>query len=368
MLEALVLNPPKGRVKISRAELEALAGWPGSGGVAPNKGKGRRSRMSRRQQSYRAHVRKFLKSGRTMKAAAAAWRKNPWKDDPVGHARAAVRGWKRRGKKARVHPKQWHTRQTKKAHIRGRLPKSLRRYARRGIVRVTRKVAANIVTNPRRRRRSYRRNIVTNIVTNPRRRSISRNPFTDSFKALLNKDVLIEGATVAGGSLAAVALPNLVLNLGPVKNLGFTKYLREGWGSYLVSLLATGAVSGLAAKFVNQKVARGLLIGGIAGTVTRIALDLISKGAQTSPAAAKVAAAVTSPGASGLGGLGLGADVERSVEQAVEAELARQGISDYLVEGDMSGGMGDYLSVAEAENPSLGDPVYSEDGVFDVAM
>jgi hypothetical protein len=303
-----------------------------------------------------------------MKQAAAAWRKNPWKDDPVGHARAAVRGWKKRGKRARVHPKQWHTRQTKKAHIRGRLPKSLRRYTKRGIVHVTRKVAANIVTNPRRRR--SRRNIVTNIVTNPRRglRRISRNPFTDSFKALLNKDVLIEGATVAGGSLAAVALPNLVLNLGPVRNLGFTKYLREGWGSYLVSLLAAGAVSGLAAKFVNQKVARGLLIGGIAGTVTRIALDLISKGAQTSPAAAKVAAAVTSPGASGLGGLGLGADVERSVEQAVEAELARQGISDYLVEGDMSGGMRDYLSVSEAESPSLGDPVYAEDGVFDVAL
>lgn len=367
MLEALVLNPPRGRVKISKAELEALAGWPSTGGVAPNQGKGRKVRMSRRQQSYRAHVRKFLKSGRSMKQAAAAWRKNPWKDDPVGHARAAVRGWRKRGKRARVHPKAWSTRQTKKAHVRGKLPRGLRRYAKRGIVRVTRKVAANIATNPRRRRRT-RRNIVTNIVTNPRRglRRYSRNPFAASFKALLNKDVLIEGATVAGGSLAAVALPNVILNLDMVKKLEFTKYLREGWGSYLVSLLAAGAVSGLAAKFVNQKVARGLLIGGVAGTVTRIALDLIAKGAQTSPAVAKVASAVTAPGASGLAGLG--ADVERSVEQAVEAELARQGISDYLTESDLTGGMGDYLTAGEAESPALGDPVFSEDGVFDVAL
>ena len=101
MLEALVLNPPRGRVKVSRAELEALAGWPGSGGVAPNKGKGRKTRMSRKQQMYRSHVKKFLKAGKTMKAAAAAWRsgghrKNPWTDDPVGHARAAMKGWQKK--------------------------------------------------------------------------------------------------------------------------------------------------------------------------------------------------------------------------------------------------------------------------------
>ena len=365
MLEALVLNPPKGRVKISKAELEALAGWPSTGGVAPNKGKGRTSRMSRKQQSYRAHVKKFLKAGHSMKQAAAAWRKNPWKDDPAGHAAAAVKGWHKRGKKpVRIHRKSWTTKQTRKMHVKGRVPASLARYAR------SRRVAANIVTNPRRRR--ARRNIVTNIVTNPRRRSmrrnVSANPFTDSFKSLLKKDVLIEGATVAGGSLAAVALPNMVLNLGPIRNIGFTKYLREGWGSYLVSLLAAGAVSGVASYFKQPKLARGLLIGGIAGTVTRIALDLIAKGAKTSPAAAKVAAAVSTPGASGLGGLGLGADVEQAVEQAVEAELARQGISDYLVEGETGGGMQDYLSIAEAESPTMGDPVYSEDGVFDVAL
>jgi hypothetical protein len=335
--------------------------------------------MSRKQQAYRAHVRKFLKAGKTMKAAARAWkgaRRNPWTDDPVGHARAAMKGWQRkRHRKAHAHPKRWSTRQTRKAHIRGkRLTGSLVRYAKRGVKRV----AANIVTNPRRRRstrrRSYRRNIVTNIVTNPRRRSrrglsIRRNPFMDSFKSLLNKDTLIEGATIAGGSLAAVALPNLVLNLGPIKNIGFTKYLREGWGSYLVSLLAAGAVSGVAAKFGKPKLARGLLIGGIAGTVTRIALDLVAKAAPSSAMAAKVASAVSTPGASGLGGLGLGADVERAVESAVEAELARQGISDYLVEGDMGmGDVGDYLSVDEAASPTMGDPVFAEDGVFDVAM
>jgi hypothetical protein len=324
--------------------------------------------MSRKQQSYRALVKRVLKGGGTMKQAAAAWRKtgrNPWKDDPAGHAAAAVKGWHKRGKKpVRIHRKSWTTKQTRKMHVKGRVPASLARYAR------SRRVAANIVTNPRRRR--ARHNIVTNIVTNPRRRSMRRNivtnPFVDSFKALLKKDVLIEGATVAGGSLAAVALPNLVLNLGPIKNIGFTKYLREGWGSYLVSLLAAGAVSGAANYFKQPKLARGLLIGGIAGTVTRIALDLIAKTAKTSPAAAKVAAAVSTPGASGLGGLGLGADVEQAVEQAVEAELARQGISDYLVEGEGGAGMQDYLSMAEAESPTMGDPVYSEDGVFDVAL
>lgn len=326
--------------------------------------------MARKLSAYNLHVRKVLKAGGTMKQAAKTFkhRRNPWRDDPVGHAVAAAKGWRKRGKRAKFHPKKWTSRQRRKVHAR-RIPRALRR-ASRGYGRVKiaanprrrrsvrRNILTNILTNPR-RRRSVRRNILTN----PRRRSYRRNPgglstFKQTFKQLLNKDTLIEGATVTGGMLAAVALPNLVLNLGPVKNIQFLNFARQGWGSYLVSLLAAGAASGVAAYFGKQKIARSLLIGGVAGTVLRIVNDVV---VPRTPAA--VQSALKAPGASGM--LGLGAsDVERAVEDAVNAELARQGISDYLVASEVEG-MGDFLTAGDVASSGLGDegdvdPVFSD--------
>lgn len=332
--------------------------------------------MARRLSAYNIHCKRVLKSGGTMKQAAASWRgrrghrSNPWRDDPVGHSVAAVRGWRKRGKRAKASPKSWTTRQRRKAHVR-KLPKTLKRYAKRfGTVRV----AANPARRPARRR--VRRNILTNIMTNPRksvrrniltnsrRRQYRRNPgiggrLVGSFKQLLSKDTLIEGATITGGMLAAVAVPNILLNVGPVKGIAALNFARQGWGSYLVSLVAAGAAAATAGYFGKQKLARGLLIGGVAGTLGRIVYDVILP---RTPAG--VASALKAPGASGL--MGLGADVERAVEDAVNAELARQGISDYLVPAEAARpGMADYLVPAEAANPGLGfDAEGGGDAVF----
>jgi hypothetical protein len=305
-----------------------------------------------------------LKRGGTMKQAASSWRgghrRNPWKDDPVGHSVAAIRGWRKRGKRAKSRPKAWRTGQYRKAHVR-RSSRLTRRYARRGTVRVA--------ANPRRRsyrRRSYRRtrrNILTNILTNPRRRrSYRRNPglatFKDSFKQMLTMETLVEGATITGGMLAAVALPNLILGLGPLKNIAALNLLRRGWGSYAASLLAAGLASAAAAYFGKQKIARQLLIGGVAGTITRIVYDVV-----VPKAPGAVAAALKAPGA---GLLGLGSDeVEQAVEAAVNAELARQGISDYLVPGEaFRPGVGDYLTGGDVATTLSGEGEDEMDPVF----
>jgi hypothetical protein len=368
MIEAIVLNPPGRHSRVSQSELEALAGWPNKGAA---KNPGRRKRMARKLSAYNLHVRKVLKAGGTMKQAAKTFkhRRNPWRDDPVGHAIAARKGWRKRGKRAKFHPKKWTSRQRRKVHAR-RIPRSLRR-ASKGFGRYTkvaanprrrarRNILTNILTNPRHRRRVRR-----NILTNPRRRSYRRNPgglgtFKATFKQLLNKDTLIEGATVTGGMLCAVALPNLVLNLGPVKSIAFLNFARQGWGSYLVSLLAAGAASGVAAYFGKQKIARSLLIGGVAGTVLRIVNDVVVPRAPIA-----VQAALKAPGASGMLGLG-SSDVERAVEDAVNAELARQGISDYLTVSEAGDpGMGDFLTSGDLAASGLGDegdvdPVFAE--------
>jgi len=331
--------------------------------------------MARKLSTWNRHVSAVLKRGGTMKSASKSFKKshrrNPWRDDPVGHSIAAVKGWRRKGKKSAYRPKKWTSRQTRKAHS-VRKVRKLRRYAKKGWT--------HVAANPRRRRshRRYRRNILTNILTNPRRRkhrrvrrNILTNPrrrshhrrnpsmkelsgkFKATFKTLLTKETLIDGATITGGMLTAVAVPNLLLNIGPMKNMTSLNFARKGWGSYLVSLVAAGAASSAAAAFGKARLARGLLIGGVAGTILRIVNDVVMP-----KAPASVQAALKAPGASGMFGLGLGSsDVEAAVEQAVNAELARQGISDYFVPAEA--GMADYLTAGDAAQAGLvglGDP------------
>lgn len=387
MIEAIILNPPtKGgrRSKLSPAELEALAGWPNSR-RRNNVGENPRGRpRTARGKAWLALVKR---SGGDFRAAARRWRstkkpgrrvaanivtndpgrklrrrarRNVWAEAKSAsatrayaprHAKAAVTGWKRR-----------------KKHLFGRRGAKASQTAQFPLYRGRWGVAAN---DPGRKR--TRRNIVTNIVTNDprrRRRGLRRNPFMDSFKQLFTVDTLIEGATVAGGALAAVAVPNLILNIGPLKNMKALDVVRSGPGNYIVSLLAAGAVSALAAYLGKPKLARGLLIGGVAGTITRVAMDVV-----VPKLPAQVAASLQAAGKSGLGGLG--ADVEKSVERAVEAELARQGISDYLTSQDM----GDYFTAGEAQGAVLADlgadvdavgeegevdPIFSEAGTSDL--
>jgi hypothetical protein len=171
--------------------------------------------------------------------------------------------------------------------------------------------------------------------------------FKSSFKEMLSVDTLIEAATVSGGSLVAVGLPNLAL--GYLQRADGTspvpEVLRTGWGKYLLNLVATGLASGTAAWFGKGKIAKNLLIGGIAGTIT----EVVTK--EVLPKAAPAFAAKA-----GLSGMGiLTGEVERAVERAVDEELARQGLSDYLVPGEAANpALADYLVPAEAAAPALG--------------
>lgn len=351
MIEAIVLNPPtKRRGRLSAGELEALAGWPNSRRTTRNP-KRRIGRMARaktaRGRAWQSHVAKF---GGDFRAAAQAWRsvrkpayaKNTWVDDSPGHKRAAKKAARRKG----VGFHSWMQRLGRKGGkkrwsgkskaARSRFMRSIRKGTKRRGGR--RKVAANILTNiltnkPRRRGgRRYRRNF-----------GILTNPFTDTFKELFNKENLMDGAMVAGGALGAIAVPNLLMKVGAVAKMT-PDFLKRGWGNYALSLLAGTALAGLANYFGKKRLGRNLLIGTIAGTAGRVV------GEQLAPKLpVGVSAALTAPGKSGMG-----ADVDAAVESAVEQELARQGIEEYLLP-DNSASLDDFLTSEDVAAATMGN-------------
>lgn len=349
MIEAIVLNPPTTRRgRLSAGELEALAGWPNSRRTAHNP-KRRTGRMARaktaRGRAWQSHVAKF---GGDFRAAARSWKsvrkpayaKNTWVDDAPGHRKAAKKSARRKG----VGFHSWMQRLGRKGGkkrwsgkskaARSRFMRSIRKSTKRrgGKRRVAANILTNILTNKPRRRggRSYRRNILT-------------NPFTDTFKELFNKENLLDGAMVASGALGAIAVPNLLMKVGPIAKMTPT-FLKSGWGSYALGLVAGTALAGLANYFGKKRLGRNLLIGTIAGTVGRVV------GEQLAPKLpAGVSAALTAPGKSGMG-----ADVDAAVESAVEAELARQGIEEYLLP-DNSASLDDYLTTDDMAAAGVGD-------------
>lgn len=291
----------------------------------------RSHRRSGRGSAWRALVKKELKRGGTFKSASRKWRK--------GHKVAANYGTKCGFRKAaRRHRKTSH----RWAQTIGKIG-GIKRWHRKSARRHTRK-------HTHRRRIAANMGIIPWIASN-RRRRYSRNPggfgaFKASFKELLSLETLIEAATVSGGSLIAVGAPNLLIAYATkADGTSFIPaIIRTGWGKYLLNLTATAVASGIAGWFGKTKIARNLLIGGIAGTLT----EVVTK--EVLPKAAPALAAKA-----GLSGMGiLTADVESAVEQAVQEELAKQGMSDYLVPSEAANPMlADYLVPAEVQGMGI---------------
>jgi hypothetical protein len=381
-VEAVLLNSPSRNPKVTQRELEALAGI----GLKDPKWLSRRRKKKRRDPSmartkkkvspYHKRMGSALKKGMTFKQAhryaktgrnkpkrrkRRKARRNVWKGQSLKHAAAAVKG-----------------------HGGLRSFKGTGRYSKKQISRVyknspkrrkRRKARRNILTNrPKRKvakRRKARRNYYLPVGGNRKRRhrrSVARNKgrvkaFTAGVKEVFTVKTLIDGLQITGGGLASVAVPNLVLNskflAGKVPAA-----LTVGWGRYLINLVSAGLVSGTATFFGKTKLARNLLLGGVSSTLTSIVADQAVKLSAGSPTAARLVSAA------GLSGVGiLTQDVEAAVEAAVEEELSRQGVGDYLtvpeVESPGIGGMGDYLVPAETADPTLGIITdYDEGGIY----
>lgn len=331
-LEAIVLNPPIRPVKLSRSELEALAGWPSSGGRPRLNG---RKRKMAKVSAYARFVGKQMKSGKSMKAAARLWKSKG----------SSKRGKKRGAKKAKrnygTHLGAVHT-------AKGAGTTVHRYFSRLGTKGARSKYGKSYKYSVNRGKKSFLRNVGAKGLTS----------FKESFKDLLKVDTFIEAAEVTGGGLLSVALPNVILNWGPVAKVT-PDALKSGWGKYLVNLAAAAVASGAAGWFGKKRMAKNFLVGGVAFTVNTVVLDLLRKQASAVGAGdttKKIAAAV---GVSGMGALP--SQVEAAVDKAVEAELARQGLRDMLPAGTgdfMEPGVGDYLQ------PGMAD--YLQPGMADV--
>jgi hypothetical protein len=312
-------------VKLSRSELEALAGWP-SQRVKPNFLR-RKSKMAKKVSAYARFVGKQLKAGKSMKTAARMWK------GKGSSKRGAKRSYKS-AKKAKKSVKRNYGTHIGAVHTAKGAGTTVHRYFSR------------LGTKGARKHYGKRYSFLTNPGASLGRGMAS---FKESFKELLKVDTFIEAAEVTGGGLLSVALPNVVLNWGPVAK--FTpEILKTGWGKYLVNLAAAAVASGAAGWFGKKRMAKNFLIGGVAFTVNTLVLDLLKKQATAAGAGdmtKKIAAAV------GVQGLGvLPSSVESAVDKAVEAELARQGLRDMLPAGTadfMQPGVNDYLQPGMAD-------------------
>lgn len=331
-VEAIVLNPPIRPVKLSRQELEALAGWPSTGGRPSLNGKGRK--MARKVSAYARFVGKQMKAGKSMKAAAKLWKSKG------GSKRGVKRSFKAAAKKTAS--KIFKARPSKKITVAAAGSTVHRYFSRLG-------------TRGASRKYGKRYSFAANAGTFAKKGMAS---FKESFKELLKVDTFIEAAEVTGGGLLSVALPNVVMNWGPVAKVT-PEILKTGWGKYLVNLAAAAVASGAAGWFGKKRLAKNFLIGGVAFTVNTLVLDLLKKQAATAPAGSLTSKVATAVGVSGMGALP--SQVEAAVDKAVEAELARQGLRDMLPAGTadfMEPGVGDYLQ------PGMSD--YLQPGMADV--
>ena len=318
---------------------------------------------------WNRHVRKVMKAGGTMKQASRTYKKNSWPRQSLRHAKAAVKGHGgRRGGKGtgRYSAKQIRRvkgNPAKKSKAFYRKIGKMGAAARWGKGRMGKKTKRNILTRyvnnaPKRSKAFYRkigrmgakarwgRKAKRNILTNMRYVNNPQLGFVESLKEVFSLETLTEGLQVAGGSIGAVMVPNLILSYEPVAKIT-PDFLKRGVGNYAVSLAASGLLGATVAWLTgNSKLGRNLMLGGVAGTLGRVVTDQVARVAKTAPAGS-----VTAKLADSMGLAQYDADVESAVSQAVEEELARQGIGDYLTPEEA--GMGDYLSVDELDG--MGD-------------
>jgi len=353
-VEAVVLNHPRGKVRLTKKELHALAGWPKlnpKGGGTKRRKKGMKKNKSgvpksARGKAYRKVVKKY-----GVIEGAKKWRSMKRKPKFAANIITGNRKPKRPAKKKKSVKRNYGTKSgfRKAAKKKGL---TVKKYAKR-IGRKGGKARWGL-NKPAKRNYGVRRN------------KAGLASFKKSFKELLTLDTLKDGLQVAGGGMLSVAVPNVVLGLKALEGK-VPEVLTKGWGKYLVNLVAVGLTSGTASFFGQTKLAKNFLLGGVAATLNSVILDQVHVQAKKNPSgvAAKVAAAVAPGGTMGI----LTQDVEQAVEQAVEAELQRQGLSDYLVPEEaanpalkdylvpaevVSPTMADYLTPAEAVNPALG--------------
>lgn len=360
-IEAIVLNRPGKGIRLSKSELHALAGWPGRNpGKKGTKKKGKAMKRNKsgvpktaRGKRWRTVVKKYgvIKGAKVWKRMKKPkYAANAWKGDQKGHRKAALKGW---AKKKRLGRNYGTVRGARKTAKRAGMTKHAY-FAKLGRKGAKARWGMN---------KGYARNYGVKKY-GAKKRPYRRNPaglaaFKKSFKELFSLNTLLEGLQVTGGGMLSVAVPTLVLNAEFLKdkegNSRVPEVLRTGWGKYLVNLVATGLSSGAAAYFGKTKLSKNFLIGGVAATLNSVILEQVGKAAAKPGAGetVKKLAAAVSPGGMGI----LTQDVDQAVAEAVEAELARQGLSDYLVPAETEApalvGTADYLTPAEASSPTL---------------
>lgn len=176
-----------------------------------------------------------------------------------------------------------------------------------------------------RRRRHGRRNVRYSV----RHAIIRRNPLKmglGTFKELINKDFLIDAATVAGGALGTRVLTGFVLS----------KLNKTAWNSgvtgYACNLVGAGVLGALAGMLGKPRIARNLMLGGVASVVGQAANDYLVP---------KLPASLQPPAMAGMSGLGASDQVRSIVQDTVRGYLTQRGMGSWVSPG---AGLGAYIS------------------------
>ena len=151
-----------------------------------------------------------------------------------------------------------------------------------------------------------------------------------TLSSIFNFDTLRDGASIVAGATIGVGLPKAALR-AVFREKYDGSFLARGWGDYLVTLAGAAVVSWASGKiFKSGRVARGVLLGGIASLAVRIISDVV-RSTPSLPSTVKDAL--------GLSGIGQ-SDIDDAVARAVRDELALSGVSDYVT----AEGVSDYVS------------------------
>lgn len=133
-------------------------------------------------------------------------------------------------------------------------------WGRRGVRSLTRGVHYNPPRRRRGRRHSLRRRSIMRYSRNPGMLSTLKGR-AGAFKNLFNKDFLIEGAEIAGGAVATPILTASLLKLAK----------KEDWNigvkGYVTQLVGAGVLGTVAGMFGRPRLARNLMLGGVAGVM-----------------------------------------------------------------------------------------------------
>lgn len=135
----------------------------------------------------------------------------------------------------------------------------------------------SVMVNPRRKRRSYRRNGVLTMRHNPirRRRHVRHNPFNvkRTLKQITSKRWLITLGTIGGGLVAGMAGKSLILNALPANMKQYGKYV--GAAHILLGAVLVGMMKKKAIKEVGVVMAATGLYDLIAVNVPMLGLPAL---------------------------------------------------------------------------------------------